>query len=196
MQKPFSQACANNCAPIFSVLETLLIDKHQLLEIGSGTGQHAVYFAEHLPHVQWQTSDLAVNHDGINAWIKAYSGSNVQSPIELDVVNTDWGIQADAVFSANTAHIMSWPVAQQMLVGVGNLLPTGGIFALYGPFNYNGEFTSASNAQFDVWLKQQQAHQGIRHIEDVIATAESAGLVLDADHEMPANNRLLVFRKA
>jgi cyclopropane fatty-acyl-phospholipid synthase-like methyltransferase len=195
MQKPFSQACVNNSASIFSLLEPLLADKHQVLELGSGTGQHAVYFSERLPHLQWQTSDLTINHAGINAWLEDYSGNNLHAPIELNVTSNDWEIHADAVFSANTAHIMSWPVAQQMLIGVGKILPTGGAFALYGPFNYHGEFTSASNAQFDMWLKQQQPHQGIRHIEDVIATAESSGLVLDSDHEMPANNRMLVFKK-
>lgn len=199
MQKPFSQACENNRGPIFTVLETYFADCSRVLEIGSGTGQHAVYFAERLPHVIWQTSDLAVNHPGINAWLADYAGNNLHAPVELDVSLTEWDIccnyEADAVFSANTAHIMSWPVAQQMIAGVGALLPADGVFALYGPFNYNGQFTSPSNAQFDLWLKQQQPHQGIRYFEEVVACAEAAGMTLQQDNDMPANNRLLVFKK-
>jgi cyclopropane fatty-acyl-phospholipid synthase-like methyltransferase len=199
MQKPFSQACENNRGPIFTVLETCFADCSRVLEIGSGSGQHAVYFAERLPHVIWQTSDLAVNHPGINAWLADYAGNNLHAPVELDVSLTEWGIccnyDADAVFSANTAHIMSWPVAQQMIAGVGALLPADGVFALYGPFNYNGQFTSPSNVQFDLWLKQQRPHQGIRHFEEVVACAEAAGMTLQQDNDMPANNRLLVFKK-
>lgn len=196
MRKPFSQACENNRGPILSVLQVCFSDRKSVLEIGSGTGQHAVYFAEHLPQLIWQTSDLPVNHSGINAWLADYEGHNLQPPIALDVSMPQWSVEADAVFSANTAHIMSWPQAQQMIAGVGGLLPADGIFALYGPFNYNGQFTSPSNAQFDLMLKQRLAHQGIRDFEAVVACAEAAGMALQQDNEMPANNRLLVFKKS
>lgn len=193
--KPFSQACANNRQPILDILQRLFADRRQVLEIGSGTGQHAVFFAEHLPHLQWHTSDLIHNHAAINAWLADYSGNNLHAPFELDVSQPIWPITADAVFSANTAHIMSWPVAQEMIDGVAKLLPAGGVFALYGPFNYGGKFTSPSNAQFDLWLKQQGSHQGVRDFEAVVARAAAGGLILQEDNPMPANNRLLVFKK-
>ncbi len=190
--KPFSQACENNKQPILDILQRVL-DKHRVLEVGSGTGQHAVFFAANLPRSQWHTSDLSVNHEGINRWLAGYNGTNLHPPFELDVTTSKWPIAVDAVFSANTAHIMSWPIAQKMIEGVGRLLPLGGLFILYGPFNYSGKFTSASNAHFDAWLKQQNPLQGIRDFEAVVERAASVGLILIEDNPMPANNRLLIF---
>lgn len=195
MEKPFSQACENNREPILAVLTRVFAGARRVLEIGSGTGQHAVYFAAHLPHLLWQTSDLPPNHAGIRAWLQDYSGFNALPPLALDVTAADWGVQADAVFSANTSHIMSWAQVQQMLAGVGKLLPAGGIFALYGPFNYDGEYTSASNASFDAMLRARDPASGLRDMDDMLDAAEVASLFLIQDNEMPANNRLLVFGK-
>lgn len=193
--KPFSQACENNKGPILEVIRRHLRGKQQVLEIGSGTGQHAIYFAEHLPGLFWQTSDLAENHAGINAWIDDANLSNIGRPITLDVCTDSWPAGFDAMFSANTCHIMPWEAVQQFIPRVGNHLVTGGVFCLYGPFNYNGCFTSESNARFDLWLKQQAPHQGIRDFEAINELAQVAGLELLEDNAMPANNRLLVWSR-
>ncbi|MEJ2418022.1 MAG: DUF938 domain-containing protein [Exilibacterium sp.] len=195
--KPFSQACQNNRDPILAVLRRVFSDRRRVLEIGSGTGQHAVYFARHLPHLQWYTSDLQENHEGILQWMAEYPLENLHSPRELDVSASDWGVApVDAVFSANTVHIMSWSMVGKLFAGLGHTLLPGGVFALYGPFNYNGEYTSESNQRFDIWLKAQEEHRGIRDFEKVDKLAREIGLELVEDNTMPANNRLLVWRRA
>lgn len=196
VEKPFSQACENNKAPILGVLQRVFAPCRNILEIGSGTGQHAVWFAPRLPHLHWQTSDLAENHPGINAWIDEQSASNLARPIVLNVASGAWPVAMDGVFSANTCHIMSWENVEKMFDGLGRHLARDGIVAIYGPFNYRGEFTSASNAQFDLWLKQRAPHQGIRDIAAIQRLAGRAGLELLEDNPMPANNRLLVWRKS
>ncbi len=194
--KPFSQACQNNREPILSILERVFADRQRLLEIGSGTGQHAVFCAKHLPHLQWQTSDLVENHAGIKMWIEEFGPPNVLPPIALDVNSVDWaGLKIDAVFSANTLHIMSWESVEDLFKGLAKCLPPGGILAVYGPFNYQGKYTSDSNARFDTWLKAQDPVRGIRDFAAVNNLAEAAGLQFQEDNAMPANNRLLVWHK-
>lgn len=196
MDKPFAPSCERNREPILQVLSTVFAASRAVLEIGSGTGQHAVYFAEHLPHLQWHTSDLEANHAGIRAWIRDARLSNVSDPIVLDVAGDRWATPpVDAVFTANTLHIIAWPLGQRLIQEVGALLPAGGLFCVYGPFNYNGQYTSPSNAQFDIWLKNRDEASAIRDFEDVVAEAEKVGLILARDFEMPANNRTLLFRK-
>lgn len=192
---PFSQACENNKGPILDILQSIFTDRKRVLEIGSGTGQHAVYFAEHLQHLHWQPSDRVENLEGINLWINAYPQKNLANPVELDVTQAKWPEGFDAVFSANTAHIMPWEIAQVMLQKVAQCLPENGVFALYGPFNYHGGFTSESNANFDRWLKNVASHQGIRDFETVNGIICSKGMELINDFAMPANNRLLAWRK-
>lgn len=194
--KPFSQACDNNKSAIFDLLRDYLIEPTKLLEIGSGTGQHGAFFAENLPHVQWQTSDLADNHPGILAWINDYSGTNLLPPFVLNVAQLPWDIETyNAVFTANTAHIMSWSEVESMVCGVAECLSPSGLWIIYGPFNYNGQFTSDSNARFNDWLQAQAPHRAIRDLEAVRACALAEGLELVEDRAMPANNRCLVFRK-
>lgn len=193
---PFSQACENNQAPILAVLTQAFADRRQVLEIGSGTGQHGVYFAPRLPHLVWQTSDLAGNHAGISAWQAAYPAPNLRPPLLLDLARSGWPDGPfDAVFSANTAHIVAWPLVQRLFALAGAHLPAGGVLALYGPFNYGGSYTSDSNRAFDAWLRARDPASGIRHFEDITALAATQGLALEHDHTMPANNRLLVFRR-
>lgn len=197
---PFSQACENNQAPILEVLRHALAHSCHVLEIGSGTGQHSVYFAPHLPHLIWQTSDLAENHDGIRAWHAAYRFPNLRGPLNLDLATSPWPVNAsapaiDAVFTSNTCHIVSWPLVQRLLQQVGSLLPEGGVLVIYGPFNYGGCFTSESNRAFDAWLRQRDPDSGIRDFEALTAVAEQQHLHLLLDQPMPANNRTLVFRK-
>jgi cyclopropane fatty-acyl-phospholipid synthase-like methyltransferase len=195
--KPFSQACENNKEPLWTILAEAFSSANTVLEIGSGTGQHAVYFAARLPQATWQTSDLPDNHPGIRAWLEEARLPNLHQPIMLDVTQQPWPVCAvDAVFSANTAHIMSWPQVQAMFRGIAAVLNPGGRFCLYGPFNYHGHYTSDSNARFDAWLKERNPLSGIRDFAAVAALAEHADLQLLADHAMPANNRTLVWQKA
>ena len=197
MVKPFSQACVDNREPILAVLKRVFAQQTRVLEIGSGTGQHAVYFAENLPHLHWQTSDLPGNHGGIRAWLDDYSGNNVGAPLTVDVREPIKNITpVDAIFSANTAHIMTWDTVQSFFQQLPLLLVPGGVLVLYGPFNYHGKYTSESNQQFDAYLKQNNPLQGIRDFEAIDALAKQANLSLLEDNPMPANNRLLVWQKA
>ena len=194
---PFSQACENNKQPILQILQTAFRNCKFILEIGSGTGQHAVFFAEQMPWLIWQTSDQVEYLDGINAWCDQAQLANLKKPLVLDVTQKPWPhINAvDGIFSANTCHIMSWSMVEDFFEGVGNTLKSGGRFCLYGPFNYHGQFTNDSNARFDQWLKQRDPLSGIRDHEAIVALAAKAGLTLLEDHAMPANNRTLVFHR-
>ena len=195
--KPFADACERNRSPILDVLTRVFADRRSVLEIGSGTGQHAVYLGAHLPHLVWQTADLPDRHAGIQAWLTDGGPLNVQPPIALDVRDPDWNVQPfDAVFSANVVHIISWSAVQAMFRGIGRYREADCIVALYGPFNYGGRFTSESNAQFDAWLRGQDTSSGIRDFEAVNALAHGIGLTLYEDNLMPANNRLLVWRSS
>ncbi len=194
--KPFSQACENNKAPILAELRRVFARSRQLLEIGSGSGQHAVYMAPKLPHLIWQTADLPENHSGINAWIDDFPAANLRRPLSLDVAQKPLPtLSVDAIFTANTCHILSWQNVQNLFAGIGQWLQPGGVLAIYGPFNYAGKFTAPSNEQFDAWLKRQQPHQGIRDVEKVQILAAEQGLRLVEDNPMPANNRLLVWQR-
>ena len=194
--KPYSEACEQNKDPILTVLREVFKDRHSVLEIGSGTGQHAVYFGSQLAHLSWQPSDLTGHHAGIMMWLDEYRLPNVHPPIRLDVDDEHWPEQRfDAVFSANTAHIISWPQVEQMFAGVGALLPDDGVFALYGPFNYRGRYTSDSNARFDQWLKARDSLSGIKNFEALDKLACDQDMQLLEDYEMPVNNRTLVWRK-
>jgi cyclopropane fatty-acyl-phospholipid synthase-like methyltransferase len=185
--KPYAEACERNREPILVVLKRIFKDRRAVLEIGSGTGQHAAYFAPELPHLTWQASDVAEHLEGIGLW-------GVE-PIELDVDKPWPAVVADAVFSANTAHIMSRLQVERMFEGVGRLLPPGGLFALYGPFHYGGRPTSESNARFDAMLRSRDPASGVRNFEDLRTLAQGCGLAVVEDNALPANNRLLVFKK-
>jgi len=192
---PFSDACERNKGPILEVLRTVFADHTSVVEIGSGTGQHAVHFARHLPHLQWQPTDRAEYLPGLAARIAAEGPRNLVAPLELDVMQAPWPpVRADAVFSANTLHIMSWPAVEALFAGLPRLLEQGGVLAIYGPFKYAGQFTTGSNAAFDAMLRERDPDSGVRDFEAVNALAESAGLGLQADHALPANNQLLVWR--
>ena len=192
---PYSAACERNREPILEVLRQVFADCKRVLEIGSGSGQHAVYFGAHLPHLTWQTSDLLEHHAGIMAWLAQARLSNVLPPLELDV-DVAWPqLHYDAVFSANTLHIVAWEGVERMFAGIARVLGPNGVLAIYGPFNYGGQYTSDSNAHFDAWLKARDAASGIRGFENVNALARSYGFGLEHDFVMPANNRTLVWRR-
>jgi len=194
--KPFSEASERNRAPILGVLRRVFGDRTAVLEIGSGSGQHAAYFAPALPHLVWQPSDVAENLPGIRLWREEAQTPGLREPLELDVERPFPAVEADAVFCANICHILSWPQVERLFAGIGALLPKSGVFALYGPFNYGGKPTSPSNAEFDAWLRGRDPKSGLRDFEAIDALARRHRLMLEEDNAMPANNRLLVFRKA
>ncbi|MCP3869568.1 MAG: DUF938 domain-containing protein [Gammaproteobacteria bacterium] len=195
--KPYSESCDQNRDPIFSIIDSLFAECSSVLEIGSGTGQHAVYFAARLPHLLWYTSDLPEYHRGIRQWLDEAALSNTRGPLPLDVCQPEWQVPVvDAIFSANTLHIMHWSMVEAFFHDIGQRLCPGGRLVLYGPFNYRGGYTSESNARFDLWLKARDPLSGIRDFEAVDSLARQAGLVLENDHEMPANNRILCWGRA
>lgn len=193
--KPHSPSCERNREPILAVLRQYLDGHRRLLEIGSGTGQHAVCFAAAFPQLVWQCSDIAGNLPGIRQWLREAALPNTPDPIELDV-NGPWpSSRFDAIFTANTLHIMSWPTVMTMFARLPRVMTADARLIVYGPFNYGGHFTSDSNARFDDWLKERGEHQGIRDFEQVVELARQAGCRLLADHAMPANNRTLVWER-
>lgn len=194
MEKPHAPSCEKNRQPILEVLAEHFADRQRVLEIGSGTGQHAIFFAEQLPHLLWQTSDRAENLPGISAWLNEAARPNTPPPLELDVGGS-WPAQRyDAVFSANTLHIMAWSAVELFFDRLPDVLTADARLCIYGPFNYGGRFTSDSNAAFDLWLKDKAPHQGIRDFEAVDALARRAGLNLREDRAMPSNNRCLIWQ--
>ncbi len=194
--KPFSPACARNSEPIARLLVPLLQKTRSVLEIGSGTGQHAVYFSARMPHLVWQTSDLRENHSGIDQWLDEAALPNVLRPLNLDVNEPGWPAERfGAAFTANTLHIIAWSSVQNLFRGVSQVLDENGLFCVYGPFRYDGRHTSESNARFDASLRLHNPHSGIRDFEQVLDLAKHHSLALWDDHAMPANNRLLIFRK-
>ena len=178
------------------MIKPILQTVGNVLEIGSGTGQHAVFFAEMMPHIHWYTSDRASYLAGIDLWISEAGLNNVHAPFELDVSKSDWPeMDVDVIFTANSLHIMSVPDAENMLTGSAGLLKPQGSLIIYGPFNYGGEYTSDSNRRFDDWLKDRDPASGIKDFEWVIELAGQHGMTLVKDYEMPANNRILHFSK-
>jgi cyclopropane fatty-acyl-phospholipid synthase-like methyltransferase len=193
--KPFSPSSERNQAPILEALRPHFAACRRVLEIGSGTGQHAVHFAHALPSTIWQTSDVEDALPGIRMWLDEAALPNLPPPLVLDV-NGQWPrTHFDAAFTANTLHIMGWPEVEKFFAGLDGVLEPLALLAIYGPFNYGGRFTSDSNRAFDEWLKRQSPVSGVRDFEAVDALAKAVRFELVADHAMPANNRLLVWRR-
>jgi len=194
--KAYSEAAERNKLPILIVLRQVFSDRNAVLEIGSGTGQHAVFFARDLGHLTWQPSERHNNLIDLYERCTDSMVPNLVEPILLDVDDEPWPVlTVDAAFTANTLHIVSWPQVCRLFTKMGGLLPEGGIFCTYGPFNIDGEFTSESNARFDDYLRSRDPDSGIRDIKDLTDQAKTQKLFLEADHSLPANNRLLVWRK-
>jgi SAM-dependent methyltransferase len=191
-----SEACERNKGPILEVLTRAFAHTSKVLEIGSGTGQHATYFAVHLPHLIWQPSDTGDYLTGLRERIEHEGTPNLRPPIELDVRNPPWAVEpVDAVFTANTLHIMGWDAVKDFFVGIGRALAGPAVLCIYGPFRYGGRYTSASNAEFDRFLRARDPASGIRDFEEVNTLSSEQGLTLLADHPMPANNQLIIWHK-
>ncbi len=200
-RKPFAAACERNSDPILAVLQRHLPDRHTVLEIGSGTGQHAVHFAAAMPWLTWQCSDRAEYLPGIRMWLEEGQLANTPAPLELDVAKLPWQLPGpvcpfDAAFSANTLHILGWSEVEAFFAGLDAALTDDATLVVYGPFNYDGAYTSDSNREFDGWLKSRDPDSGIRDFEAVNALARAIGLHLVEDVTMPANNRCLVWRRS
>lgn len=194
--KPFSPATERNSRSVLAVLRQEFADASSILEIGSGTGQHAVFFAAEMPQLAWQTSDVKENHAGIHAWLEDAELPNALDPLELDVLVNDCPSDTyDGVFSANTAHIMCLAAVGKMFAIAGNVLDYGGVFVLYGPFRQHGEFNTVSNADFHRSLRQRDAAMGIRHIEALDDLAAQGEMRRLRYYAMPANNQIAVWRK-
>ncbi|WP_150050970.1 MULTISPECIES: DUF938 domain-containing protein [Methylomonas] len=195
-EKPFSQACENNKQAILEILQTVFVKPTTIWEIGSGTGQHACYFAANLPHLFWQATDRRDNLPGIRLWQADAKLANLGQPLSLDVNDEAWPAERiEAVFTANTLHIMSQAEVETLFLRLNVYLSEQAILCIYGPFNYAGNYTSASNARFDAWLKERNPLSCIKHFEHIAGLAAQIGMTLTADHAMPANNRLLVFQR-
>jgi len=196
MNKPFSESCEQNKHVILDVLKKEFAQRKNVLEIGSGTGQHAVFFANYLTHLHWQCSDRESELHGMTAWLNEAKLENIKEPIALDVLSNQWpGKKYDAIFSANAVHIMPWQAVESLFKGLNNCLDETAVVCFYGPFNYAGKFTSESNARFDQWLKQRNPLSGIRNIEDLNELALQCGLTPSNDYAMPANNRIVCWCK-
>ena len=193
---PFSAACERNKDPILEVLRSRFAGRAQVLEIGSGTGQHAVHFARALAHLTWHPTEQLAYLADLTERVKLEGSDNLHAPTVLDVRQAVWPLRSvDAVFTANALHIMSWPEVTALYRGVGTVLAPGGVFCVYGPFRYDGRYTSDSNQEFDCMLQERDPDSGLRDIHAVTILAQQYGLRLDADHDLPAYNRLLVFAK-
>lgn len=193
-RKLYSEACERNKRPILSVLRGVFSEARKVLEIGSGTGQHAVYFSRHLAYLSWQPSDLDTYFSSIVAWSEDAALPNLLPPLELNVTERPWPIDTvDGVFSANTVHIMSWPEVEALFHGVADVLAADGQFCLYGPFSRGGRHGSASNLQFDAMLRSRDPVMGIRDLDDLQALGEATGLRLNRSIPMPANNEIMIW---
>jgi SAM-dependent methyltransferase len=194
--KQSSPSCERNKEPILAVLREILAVPGLVLEIGSGSGQHAVHFARGLPHVEWQPTDVADNLPGISAWRDEAGLANLHEPLVLDLFSDRWPVAvAQAVVCINTIHIVSWEAVERLFAGVGRLLKPGGTMYVYGPYRYADRPLEPSNEEFDRWLKARDAASGVRLFEDVNRLAGQNGLMLAGDRAMPANNRSIWWLK-
>ena len=193
---PISEACERNKEPILAVLRTCFAGCLDVLEIGSGTGQHAVYFARHLAHLTWRPTEQLSYLADLTARAQLEGSPNLEAPTVLDVRQTVWPVQwVDGVFTANTLHIMSWAEVIATYRGIGAVLAPRGVLCVYGPFRYAGGYTSDSNRAFDRMLQERDPRSGLRDVDALKELAASYGLELVADHDLPAFNRLLIFEK-
>jgi SAM-dependent methyltransferase len=194
---PHSDPCERNKGPILKVLREEFAACKHVLEIGSGTGQHAVYFASAMPSLVWQPSEVPEAMPGLRKRIFNEGPKNLRAPVEIDVAASPWDVRkVDAVFTANTLHIMHWPQVQAFFAGLPAIAKPGTVLAIYGPFRYDGRYTSGSNASFDAMLHARDPESGLRDFRDVDALARAAGFDFRRDHAMPANNQTLVWTLA
>ena len=192
--KPYSVACERNREPILAVLRERYADVRSVLEVGSGTGQHAVHFAAALPHLTWQTSDVAEHLPGIRAWLAEAALPNTPAPLDFDVAGAWPAGRFDAVYTANTLHIMGWAEVERLFEKLPGVLAPRGLLTVYGPFKQAGRYSGEGDARFDAALREADPRRGLRDLEAVEALAAAAGLERIDDRALPANNRCLTWR--
>jgi SAM-dependent methyltransferase len=194
---PYSDACDRNKGPILEVLRQAFAGCRHVLEIGSGTGQHAVHFAIAMPWLVWQPSELPDAMPGLRRRIFSEGPSNLRAPVVVDVTQPPWDVrQVDGIFTANTLHIMHWPQVEAFFAGLPAVAKPGAVLAIYGPFRYGGRYTSGSNESFDAMLHARDPESGIRDFHAVDTLARGSGFRFRADHPMPANNQTLVWTRS
>jgi cyclopropane fatty-acyl-phospholipid synthase-like methyltransferase len=193
--KPYSEACLRNQEPIYQILSNWFKKPGTVLEIGCGTGQHAVYMSERLSHLQWQPSDLEEAIEGARLWIEEAGLNNLRSPMMLDLSSDTSDIpRFDYIFTANTVHFVVWKKVENLFNIASRHLNENGLFAIYGPFNFNKAFTSEGNARLDQWLKSFNPQVGIKDLDDIVQLAKTQSFRLEERCDMPANNMMLLFR--
>ena len=193
---PFSQSCENNKGPILEKIKRILANNKHVLEIASGTGQHAAFFSKELPHLAWQPTEIPSQIKSLNLRLTASQSMNLLPAIKLDVDQEEWGVlETEAIFTANSLHIISKKSVKNFILKAGSMLKEDGQLIVYGPFKYNQRFTSSSNADFDNTLRERSSDSAIRDFEWVCELCASENLFLETDFAMPANNRLLFFKK-
>ena len=200
MGKSFAPSVERNIQPIRDILAGILTGSGLLLEIGSGTGQHAAYLAKEFPTYQWQPTDLPQHLDSINDWAAESGADNILPAQVLDLGHEfsqgNWPVeQCDAMVCINTIHIVAWSLVENLFFGAGKTLRSGGVLYVYGPFEYSDRPLEPSNADFNAWLKNRDPQSGIRRFDSINALAKEAGLRLEGDAAMPANNRSIWWRK-
>lgn len=197
MEVPFSPASDRNKEPILKVLQDyLMMNTGRLLEIGSGTGQHGVYMAPFFPRIKWTMSERTVNFTHLKKVTAEARIPNLTPPLKIEIGVDDVAkFTFDVFYTANTFHIMHWKECKTLIKLAGHRLPENGKFIIYGPFNYDQKFTSPSNEAFDQTLRAHDPQSGLRNFEDVNRAMIKNGFELIKDHEMPANNRTLVYKR-
>lgn len=196
IEKPYAPSCERNGGPILNVLSKYLKDRKKVLEVGSGTGQHAIYFAPKFPNLTWVTSDVPENHQGIELWLNEAKVQNIEGPLDFNLGQDSFPASGvDTVFTANTFHIMPWEMVEELISLASANLKKDSLFIVYGPFCYNGVFTAKSNEHFDLILRQKAQHRGIREFNNVHERFLNGGFELLEDILMPANNQTLVYKK-
>ena len=197
-EKPHAPSCDRNQEPIFEALNPLLKDRKRLLEIGSGTGQHAIFMAPKLPHLTWTLSDVEDRHRGISLWLREKPVLNIRGPLLYEAGATDFPAQSevyDVVFTSNTLHIISWELCLKLFDDFEKNLKKGTLLIIYEAFKYEGEFTTESNKEFEGWLKERDPNSGVRDFEKTRDELKTRSFKLLEDIAMPSNNQLLVFEK-
>ncbi|MEM7646303.1 MAG: DUF938 domain-containing protein [Pseudomonadota bacterium] len=195
-QKPYALSCDRNTEHILKVFQEKLVGKNSFLEVGAGTGQHAISMAPHFPDMVWTLTDRKENHPGISLWLRDFPRANVRGPLEYEIGQSDFPSgDIDVVFCANVLHIISWDLCLELFQDMGESLKKGTVFIAYGAYNYDGKFTSESNEKFNQWLIDRDPQSAIRDFEKVCDELRKRGFDLQEDIEMPANNRMLFFEK-
>ena len=192
----FSDACERNKIPILKVLNEEL-DSGTVLEIGSGTGQHSVFFSKEIPSIKWYPSDTISNFESLNAFVTNYQNNNLQTPFVIDITQDQWiDFKVDYVFTSNTFHIINNALLTYFFYQCSKVMKSNGKLIIYGPFKFDNQFNSPSNQTFDELLKESDSFSGLKNFEEIVSIALKFDFKFSKKYEMPANNNILVFKKS